>query len=51
VDATVAEMDTSFENHDFKSWAGVFAEDGTFTNSMMPEPIVDRDAIIEFAGT
>ncbi len=36
---------------DYRSWAGFFAEDATFTNSALPEPVVGREAIVEFAGT
>lgn len=51
IDATLAKMGKFAEVNDYQSWAGFFAEDATFINSMMQEPAVGRDAIVELAGT
>lgn len=51
IDATNAKMLSFATAGDYKSWAGFFAEDATFTNSALLEPVVGRDAIVELAGT
>ena len=51
IDATNAKMRSFAAAGDYRSWAGFFAEDATFSNSALPEPVVGRDAIVELAGT
>ena len=43
---TIRKMDEFSAAGDMRSWAGLFSEDATFTNSALPEPVVGRDAII-----
>ena len=49
--ATLAKMGKFAAANDYRSWAGFFADDATFINSALEEPVVGRDAIVEFAGT
>ena len=51
IEASLAKMDKFAKANDYQSWAGFFAEDATFTNSMMKEPAVGREAIIRLSGT
>lgn len=51
IDSTFSKMMHFAVAGDYQSWAGFLAEDATFTNSALPEPVVGRDAILELAGT
>ena len=51
IDATTTKMLSFALVGDWQSWARFLAEDATFDNSQLKEPVVGRDAISEFAKT
>lgn len=51
IDVTIAKMDEFSAAGDMQSWAGFFAEDATFNNSALPEPVVGRNAIVAMTGS
>ncbi len=51
IEATMAKMGKFAAENDYPAWAGFFAEDATFMNAALPEPVVGRAAIVELAGT
>lgn len=51
IDETFTKMWSFAVAGDYDSWARFLAEDATFTNSSLPEPVVGRDAILELSRT
>ncbi len=49
IDSTFTEMHRFGGVGDYESWIEFLAEDATFVNSALPEPIVGRAAILEAA--
>ena len=47
IDATAAKMEEFSAAGDMSSWAGFFSKNAKFSNSVLPEPVVGRDAIVE----
>ncbi len=45
IEAALAEIRRTGDDGDWSGWADLFAEDGTFINSMLQEPIRGRDAL------
>ena len=51
IEAAFAEMRRLMEIGDLVTWADLFAEDGTFINSMLSEPICGREAMRSLAAS
>jgi len=49
IDGTVKKFLKFSSEHDRRAWAGLFAENATFFNPTLSEPVVGREAIIEMA--
>lgn len=50
IEAVHSELRRLVEICDWNGWADLFAEDATFINSMLEEPICGREAIRSFAS-
>jgi len=48
IEAAYAEIRRLTEMGDWSAWADLFAEDGTYINSMLKEPICGREALRKF---
>lgn len=51
IEAKMAEMGKYAQANDYPTWASFFAEDATFFNAALTDPVVGRSAIVELAGT
>ena len=51
IEAAMSEFRQVFESGDWDRWADLFAEDGTFINSMLVEPIRGREALRKLAAS
>ena len=51
IEAAYAEIRRLTDIGDWNGWADLFAEDGTFVNSMLAEPICGRAALRSFAAS
>ena len=51
IEAKMAEMGKYAQSNDYSTWASFFAEDATFLNAALTDPVVGRSAIVELAGT
>jgi hypothetical protein len=49
IEATASKMQEFSSTHNWPAWVGLFSEDATFTNPIVSEPVVGRDAILKMA--
>ena len=49
IESTASKMQELSSKNDWPSWVGLFAEDSAFTNPIVSEPIIGRDAILKMA--
>ena len=49
IESTASKMREFSSKNDWPAWVGLFAEDSTFTNPIVSEPVVGRDAILKMA--
>jgi len=50
IEAAYVEIRRITDSGDWSGWADLFAEDGTFINSLLEEPICGREALRSFAA-